>query len=76
MNHASDHETGNHKEDFNTEMPAQDGQSSMTGHNQQNRDCSKPLDVRSAAFAHSPFSGLSPSFQVKHRLSFTRTCVV
>ena len=66
MNHAGDHKTGNYKEDVNTHEPARHRQSGMKCHNQQNRNCSKPLDVESAAAAHSRLNGPSLAFHVKN----------
>jgi hypothetical protein len=38
----------------------------MTGHNQQNRDCSKSLNVETEMGADSPFDGPSFTFQFSH----------
>jgi hypothetical protein len=66
MNHAGDHKTGNHEEDVNTHEPARHRQSGMKRHNQQNRDCSKSLDVGPAAAARRQLNGPSFAFQVKN----------
>jgi hypothetical protein len=45
MNHAGDHETGNHEKDINAHKTAWQRQSGMKGHNEKDRDRSESLDV-------------------------------
>src|SRR5271166_696599 len=66
MNHAGDHEAGNDEEDVNTDKSTRHRQPGMKRHNQQDRDRSKSLDVKSAAVANRAPIGTSDTFYGIH----------